>query len=175
MLPQPDSALSRAQVTLRPWADQDEHCVAEASTDPRIVESTTVPSPYTPDAGRVFIERQIARTSEGKLSLAIDVNGSAVGLIFANPREIAGVVGLGYWVIPSRRRERIASTAAELLSDWLLELPNVARVEAWVEPANEGSARVLHRAGFEREGHLRDYFPLADRRASVDVYSRVRG
>jgi len=46
-------------------------------------------------------------------------------------------------------------------------------VEAWVEPCNAASLRVLTRAGFVREGVLRSFLHVGGRRSDAVVYSRV--
>jgi len=47
----------------------------------------------------------------------------------------------------------------------------LARVEAFVEPGNIASQRVLEKVGFRREGHLRSYLVFDARRADAFVYS----
>jgi RimJ/RimL family protein N-acetyltransferase len=51
---------------------------------------------------------------------------------------------------------------------------HLARIEAWVEPDNEASQRVLEANGFQREGLLRSFLVLGSRRTDVFVYSRIR-
>ena len=60
-----------------------------------------------------------------------------------------------------------------LPSDWALPALGVARLEAWVEPDNEPSLRVLAAAGFAREGVLRSFLTLGGRRADAVVLSRI--
>jgi ribosomal-protein-alanine N-acetyltransferase len=47
----------------------------------------------------------------------------------------------------------------------------LARVEAFIEPWNIPSQRILEKAGFQREGHLRSYLVFDDRRADALIYS----
>jgi len=49
----------------------------------------------------------------------------------------------------------------------------MARVEAWVEPDNAASLRVLGAAGFTREGVLRSFLSYQRRRADAVVFSRI--
>jgi ribosomal-protein-alanine N-acetyltransferase len=60
------------------------------------------------------------------------------------------------------------------LSRWALGLPAVVRLEALVEPNNEGSIRVLEGAGFRREGLLRAYLDLQTGRADALLYSLIQ-
>jgi RimJ/RimL family protein N-acetyltransferase len=174
-LPEPP-ALREGDVLLRNWTYDDLACVEEASGDERIVTGTTVPTPFSPAAGRAFVERQWSRSTSGEgLSLAIaDAgNGHAVGLLCLLHRQQPGVVGVGYWTVPSRRRRGLTGRALDLLSTWALAQPAVLRLEALVEPDNAGSIRVLDRAGFRRDGLLRAYLDLGATRADALLYSRL--
>jgi RimJ/RimL family protein N-acetyltransferase len=50
----------------------------------------------------------------------------------------------------------------------------VARLEAWVEPGNRPSQRLLAATGFTREGVLRSFLSFPDQRADAIVFSRIR-
>jgi [ribosomal protein S5]-alanine N-acetyltransferase len=171
----PDPELSDGVVRLRRWDVGDLECVREASADAGIPEGTTVPAVFTEEAGRAFIARQLARAQDGEgLSLAIAeaASGRAQGLVWLGFRPQAGVVGIGYWVVPAARGRGFARRAVVLATRWALR-QGVARVEAWVEPGNEPSQQVLHRAGFRREGVLRSFLAYETRRADAVVFSCV--
>ena len=172
--PQPD--LCAGAIRLRRWSLDDLACIREASADPRIPEGTTVPAECSDDAGRAFIERQWSRLDNGEgISLAIESGhlARAVGLVVLLLRPQLGVAGLGYWVVPSARRRGYATCAVRLLSDWALAEIGIERVEAWVEPENAASRRVLETVGFEFEGRLRSFLAFPTRRADAIVLSRV--
>ncbi|MDP2290050.1 MAG: GNAT family N-acetyltransferase [Actinomycetota bacterium] len=172
--PIPD--LTDGSTLLRAWTLDDLACVEEASSDPRIPESTSVPAPYSEAAGRGFIERQWSRLENGEglsLALASPSTQAAIGLVVLTLRPQAGVAGIGYWVVPSARGDGHAARATRLLSDWALAEVGLARVEAWVESDNVASQHVLRTAGFECEGTLRSFLAFANRRADAMVFSRV--
>jgi RimJ/RimL family protein N-acetyltransferase len=52
---------------------------------------------------------------------------------------------------------------------------SIARVEALVAPDNIASQRVLEKAGFRREGHLRSYLVFERQRADALMYSLLPG
>jgi ribosomal-protein-alanine N-acetyltransferase len=174
-VPYPDPPLTDDVVRLRPWAPTDLQCVAEASRDPYIVETTSVPLPFSDDEGRAWIERQWGRMEAGEgvsLAIADVVSDEAVGGIFLLARpHFAGTFGLGYWTIERARRRGFASRGVSLLARWALLPMQIPRVEALVEPQNAASRRILERTGFHQEGHLRSYVPLGERRADVVIYS----
>jgi RimJ/RimL family protein N-acetyltransferase len=168
--------LTDGVIRLRRWREADVGCVEQASADPRIPEGTTVPERFTLEAGLAFIRRQWRRARDGEgVSLAIaEVGGDAAcGLIWLPHRPQPGVVGLGYWVVPAARGRGVGTRAVRLAATWALEQPGIARVEAWVEPGNVASQRVLAAAGFTREGVLRSFLAYADRRVDVVVFSRI--
>ena len=172
--PQPE--LGDDTLRLRQWSFLDTACIQEASVDPRIPEGTTVPAEYDDDAGRAFIERQWSRLDNGEgISLAMEpaARGRAVGLVVLMLRPQPGVAGLGYWVVNSARGQGYATRAVRLLSDWALRDVGIKRVEAWVEPGNEASLRVLETVGFEVEGRLRSFLSFPTRRADALVLSRT--
>ena len=163
-------------VRVRPWRDTDLPCVEQASQDQRIPQGTTVPARYTPEAGLAFIARQHARLASGQgvaLAIADQHTDQAVGHINLMLRPQPGVAGIGYWIVPAARRQGTASRAVSLATIWGLEAGNFARIEAWVEPNNHPSQRVLEINGYLQEGLLRSFLTFGTRRADVLVYSRV--
>ena len=177
-LEDPDPELTDGIVHLRAWRAGDLNCVRRASRDERILEATTVPARFSEEAGRAFIRRQQQRTERGQgWSLAVvDIaSRTAIGNVVLLRRPQSGVAGIGYWIVPEARGCGAASRAVGLLATWGTDQAGFARVEAWVEPDNVGSIRVLERCGFVREGRLRSFLTFPDRRADAWVYSRVRG
>jgi RimJ/RimL family protein N-acetyltransferase len=123
-----------------------------------------------------FIQRQHARIERGEgvsLAIAQARDDQAIGLVWLAVRPRPGVTGLGYWVIPSARRHGHGTRAVRLASDWALRRPQARRVEAWVEPQNQASQRLLAAAGFAREGVLRSFLTFGDRRADAVVFARA--
>jgi ribosomal-protein-alanine N-acetyltransferase len=99
--------------------------------------------------------------------------GAAVGLMCLLHRQQPGVVGIGYWTVASRRRQGFTGRGLRLLSRWALGLPFVIRLEALVEPGNEGSIRVLEAAGFRNEAVLRSYFDSSTTRSDALLFSLI--
>ena len=97
----------------------------------------------------------------------------AVGLIVVMLRPQPGVVGLGYWIVPSACRCGYASRATTMASTWAIGPGGFERIEAWVEPDNIASQAVLLSAGFEAEGRLRSFLVIGAARSDALVYSRI--
>ena len=97
----------------------------------------------------------------------------AVGLVVIMLRPQPGVVGLGYWIVPSARGRGYASRAATLASSWAIGPGGFCRIEAWVEPDNITSRAVLDEAGFAQEGCLRSFLANGEARSDALVHSRI--
>jgi RimJ/RimL family protein N-acetyltransferase len=163
-------------VRLRRWRETDVDCVRQAATDPRIPVTTTVPAVFSPAGGLAFIHRQWRRAEDGEgLSLAVAdaATGEALGLCWLALRPQPGVVGLGYWIVPTARGRGLSARAARLAAAWALDRAGMARVEAWVEPDNLASQHVLESAGFTREGVLRSFLAFGDGRTDAIVFSFI--
>lgn len=173
----PEPELVADALRLRAWNDDDLECVRHASHDPRILDGSTVPSPFTTQEGLAFIARQRSRADNGEgLSFAIAnaATGAAAGLLWLGVRPQPGVLGIGYWLIGAARGRGLASCAVRLATEWALEHDDIARVEAWVAPTNIASQRLLEATGYVREGVLRAFLTTSAGRTDAVVFSRVQ-
>jgi len=164
-------------VVLRNWSYDDLPCIEEASRDLVIPGGTSVPNPFSDEAGRAFVERQWSRQTSGSgLSLAIveAATGTAAGMMGLFHRAQPGIVGVGYWTVTSRRRRGFTRRSLRLFSRWALGVPGIDRIEALIEPHNVGSIRVAEDAGFRREGLLRKYLSTESARVDALLYSLIR-
>ena len=169
----PDPPLTDGVVVLRRWARDDLGCVEEATQDPRIPKGTTVHATFTPAEGVAWIERQRSRLDEGTgLSQAIAdaASNEALGAGVLMTRK-PGTVEIGFWLVPRMRGRGFGSRAVLLLARWAVTDAKLARVEALLVPDNIASQRVLEKAGFRREGHLRSYLVFERQRADALIYS----
>jgi ribosomal-protein-alanine N-acetyltransferase len=173
LLAYPDPPLTDNVVVLRRWARGDLCCVEEATQDPDIPKGTTLPATFTAAEGLAWIERQWSRRDGGTgLSQAIAdaASNEALGAGVLMARK-PGTVEIGYWLIPRARGRGFGSRAVGLLARWAVTEAALARVEALVVPDDIASQRVLEKAGFQREGHLRSYLVFERQRADALIYS----
>ncbi len=70
--------------------------------------------------------------------------------------EQFGTAEVGYFFAPDAWGNGYATAAVERVVDYAFEELRLHRVHARVFAFNEGSARVLEKVGFEREGVLRE-------------------
>ncbi|MFC3860277.1 GNAT family N-acetyltransferase [Deinococcus antarcticus] len=162
--------LQAGPFTLRPFDERDIPAIFEASQDPYIPLMTTVPNPCDKAAARAFIHRQHERLSTGAgWSLAIaEGEAAALGEIGLWPQK-QGRASVGYWVLSSARGKGVAFQALRAISQF--GLMQFARLELYVEPWNEASWRTAEKAGFRREGLLRQYQEVGGERRDMFMYS----
>jgi RimJ/RimL family protein N-acetyltransferase len=177
----PDPPLTDGVVSLRPWGEAgDVEAIVAACNDRAIAEFLDmIPSPYTDDDARDYIDRTRQGWAEGKNSnFAVLVDGAAIGSIGVHWLEPdQGVAEVGYWVAPQARGRGICTRAVRLVSRWALERPGMERLQLRADEENVASRKVAENAGFTQEGILRSsrYNPRLDRRINFVMYSLLRG
>src|ERR671936_156372 len=156
--------LSDGTLVLRPWRLDDVPRVTEICADPEISRWTRVPFPYAEEHARIWIEQTI-RDWDDRRQAAFAVTDAATG-------EVVGAIGLrlyedyalqasiGYWVAKEARGRGVATGALRLVSRWALRELGLPRVQL-----------VTERAGFRREGLLRSYIELQERRRDCLMFS----
>ena len=185
-IPYPDPALADQTVSLRPWAETDIACVSEGKgvDEDGAREWIGTSRRRQTDGAGLTLAIADARTGEalgavgllyrptpGTVPVASSAEAGPPGLVF---RPDPGSAGIGYWVLERARGRGLASSAVSLLVEWAFDRAQLHRVEALVEPDNIASQRVLQRARFEREGRLRSYLPVPEKRTDALIYARVR-
>src|SRR5204863_10179107 len=68
-----------------------------------------------------------------------------------------GTGEIGYWTAPWARGHGVMTRAVRLLARWSFSEFHLRRIELVIAVDNHGSNRVAERAGFTREGNLRQY------------------
>jgi RimJ/RimL family protein N-acetyltransferase len=170
--------LVAGEFVLRAFEFGDVALIQEASADPFIPLITTVPRTDSPIEARAFIVRQHGRSDSGvgySFAIAERETNRGVGQIGLWLHNIGhGRASVGYWIVAGARRRGIAGTALRAISEWGFTLPEVARLELYVEPWNTGSWKTAERTGYEREGLLRDWEEVDGQRRDMFMYSRLR-
>ena len=144
--------------SLRPFRDGDEDSLVRYADNRNIWINLRdhFPNPYTMDDAKWWINR--VKDASPVLSFAIasesDEVIGGIGLVLgeANARKSAEV---GYWLGEPFWGHGIMTVALGMLVDYAFENFDLVRLSAYVLEYNPGSARVLEKAGFTREGVLR--------------------
>ncbi len=131
----PDFPLADGTIRLRPWTMRDLPAVEQASHDPYIPAVTSVPSAYTEEAGRAWIERQWKRLADGQgmsLCIADARTDAALGFVdISFEHRVRGRASLGCWVVPAARGRGVASAAVQLLSAWAFATLGIPASNCW--------------------------------------------
>jgi ribosomal-protein-alanine N-acetyltransferase len=88
------------------------------------------------------------------LPLVIEYRGQVVGQLNVS-NILFGSVGsciLGYWISPEVAGKSIMPKAVALVSDYLLNIVGLHRIEIAIRPENTASLRVVEKLGFRYEG-----------------------
>jgi [ribosomal protein S5]-alanine N-acetyltransferase len=172
------SPVAYGPVVLREFSALDVPMAVELSTDPYVPLIGTLPANASQQEARAWVDRQRGRLAEGAgFSFAIAEAGTdrAVGGIGLWLAALAqGRATAGYSVVPSARGQGIASAALIALTSFAWRIPELHRIELYIEPWNVGSIRTAERAGYEREGLLRSHQEIGGRRRDMLLYAIIR-
>jgi len=143
---------------LRGWFDGDEESLQKHADNPKV--STYLldrfPYPYTindADKWVTYMQHQKIQTN-----FAIVIDGQVCGgiavdlMIDANSK--AGEIG--YWLGEPYWGQGIITEAVKLLTDYAFKNLDIIRIQAGVFSQNTASMRVLEKAGYVKEGILRN-------------------
>lgn len=113
-------------------------------------------------------------------------DGFRLGITLADGGELVGTCGyhkwnkphykaeIGYDLLPEYWGKGIMTVAVGALVDYGFQEMALHRIEAFVDPLNTASSRLLGRLGFNREGLLRDAFFEKGVFVDAEIYSLLR-
>ena len=143
--------------TLRPWRLTDLNSLVHHANNAHIARNLTnaFPHPYTPDDGLAFIE--MTGTHQPVRIFAIEVAGEAVGGIGVHPQGDVFIKNaeLGYWLAEPYWGRGIVTGAVREITAYAFRHFDIDRLFARPFGSNIGSQRVLEKAGFTLEAHLK--------------------
>ena len=77
-------------------------------------------------------------------------------------------------MVEHARGHGIAATALRAVTTWGLSELRIPRLQLSVEPSNTASIRTAERAGYQREGLLRQWQEIGGERRDMFMYSMLR-
>ena len=169
----------RGGVRLRRFRDDDAGMAIELSQDQYVPTVGSLPARATHGQALEWLERQRhvhVRGSGFSFAVADAESDRCVGQIglWGWPLQ-QGRTEAGYGVAPSARGRRLAAHALLALLDFAWTVPELHRMELYIEPWNTASVRTAEYAGFQREGLLRSHHEIAGERRDMLLYAAVRG
>lgn len=167
------------QVVLREFSPTDVALAIELSTDPYVPLIGTLPAQASEEQALDWIDRQrgerLAQRRGLSLAIAETDSNRAVGQIGLWLAELdKGRATVGYGVGPSARGRGIAAEAPVALTRFAWTIPELHRIELYIEPRNIASIRTAERAGYQREGLLRSHQEIGGVRRNMLLYAAIR-
>ncbi|RYP91604.1 hypothetical protein DL770_002230 [Monosporascus sp. CRB-9-2] len=162
----------------RPYLDTDAEAAAGAANDPNIARwmRDIFPHPYRLEDAENWIRIANSRTPTRDFAI-IALDGTFVGGLGLTPRTDveSRTYEMGYWVGKKHWGKGIATAAAGGLARWAFAtFPDLLRLEARVYERNVGSDIVLRRAGFLKEGLLRQAIFKDGKVLDLAIYGLLR-
>jgi [ribosomal protein S5]-alanine N-acetyltransferase len=174
----PSTAPAFGDVRLRGFEDRDVGMLMDLSTDPYLPKIGSLPGNASREDGLAYIERQLNRLAAGvgySFCVADKDTDEALGTAGLWLASIAaGRATAGYSVAPRNRGRRIAGQALTALTRFAWSLPELYRIELYIEPWNVSSVRTAEHAGYEREGLLHSHQEIGGKRVDMLLYAAIR-
>lgn len=167
------AVLHGERVVLRPFTEADIPRVVEACSDVHSLHwMSTLPSPYTEDSARTYLDTMpVTESMARRVAWCIADPGTDLLLgnvaIFDLGGDDPGSGEIGYWVHPEARGRGVMTEALRLVVDHALT-PTVAgglglrRLHLLAAAGNAASAHVARRTGFVEVGRERQAELLGD-------------
>jgi RimJ/RimL family protein N-acetyltransferase len=149
--------LTRPTCIVRDWRVEDASSLSQHANNKKIwaMVRDRFPSPYTIEDAEHWV-RHCTRALPAT-DFAIEVDGEAAGGIGVVLRDDVERVSaeLGFWLGERVWGRGVMTDAVSAFVPWALDRFSLQRIYAHVFETNQGSARVLEKSGFAREGRLR--------------------
>jgi RimJ/RimL family protein N-acetyltransferase len=170
-----DPPLRDGDVVLRPWRRADADAVYRACQDPEIHRWVPIPEPYEHHHAEGFVNGEFGGWSDGSAPFCIadaDSDEMLGAITVHPPHDITASVG--YWLAPEARGRGVITRALRLASRWAFEELPIQRLQLYTLVGNDRSGAAALRAGFTREGVLRNWELHRGIPVDVVMYSLTR-
>jgi RimJ/RimL family protein N-acetyltransferase len=162
---------------VRPWNLSDAKALAAAANDRRISINLrdVFPFPYSVADAKGFIGMAMAMSPQ--TYFAIEVDGHAAGGIgYTLQGDVSRIAAeVGYWLGVAYWGHGIMTAAVRAVSEHAFAThADLRRLYAVPFAGNPASARVLEKAGYTREGTMRDSVIKDGRILDSWLYARLR-
>lgn len=140
-----------ARISLVPLACDDANDIYRLCQDPAIMQWTTVPSPYSRDQAREFVEKVATagwEKNEPHWAIRTVATNTLVGTLSMRIQSEDGTLDVGYWVGADSRGSGYATEALILAARVAFDTLNAPRLVWRSRVGNWPSWRVAWRLGF---------------------------
>ena len=144
--------------TIRGWKLGDEVSLQKHANNPKVSANLMdrFPCPYTMDEAVKWVNSLLEQ--DPLINFAIDINGEVIGGIGVEPRiDVYRKTALiGYWLSEELWGRGIMPEAVKLVTNYAFKKLDFIRLQASVYSKNPASMRVLEKAGYVKEGVMRN-------------------
>ena len=155
-------SLTAGRLHLRPFEPWDADEVFAACQDAEVQRWTTVPSPYTREDARAYVEVVGPQGWADGTTASFAVLDATTARLLASTALMGvadGSAELGYWTAPEARGRGVTAEAVGAVCRWGFGALGLERVLWRAEVGNWGSRAVAESCGFTVEGTLRAGMP----------------
>lgn len=128
---------------------------------------------------RAFAEHGLLDDEQGRLLIVTKAGEPCGDISYRRVKHGGGLANrvyeIGIAITPARRGQGYGGEAQRLLAAYLFATYPIARVQATTDITNTAEQRALERAGFTREGVLRQAQFRAGSWHDLVMYSKLRG
>lgn len=171
-----DVTLLTERLTLRPFAETDVEAVMAAGADPEMRRWMPWAVRQTRAHAITWCTVLAHEDPEHRINFAIVPEGGhcagSIGL--GRAAWESGRVEIGYWIAPSARRRGYAVEAVRAVTAYAFDR-GLHRVELLAATGNLASQGVAAKAGFTREGVLREALVIPGGRADAVLFGLLTG
>ena len=143
---------------IREWKRGDEWDLVQSANNPNVSRFLTdrFPNPYTLQDAYAWIDLNEAKRDN--TNFAITVGGSVAGGIgyTLGAYETRLSATIGYWLAEPFWGRGITTAALRKLTEYAFQTHALRRISSVVMSPNAASMRVLEKAGYDREGVMRN-------------------
>lgn len=143
---------------IRGWKAGDEVSLQKHADNPKVslCLMDSFPCPYTMEAAVYWVNNLIDQ--DPLVNFAIAIDDKVVGGIGMEPRQdvYRKTAILGYWLSEELWGKGIMPEAVKLVTQYAFEHLDFIRLQASIYSKNPASMRVLEKAGFVKEGIMRN-------------------
>ncbi|XP_054804337.1 uncharacterized protein LOC129307413 [Prosopis cineraria] len=164
-------AMDLTRITIRPFKLSDVDDFMLWAGDEQVTQNTRMDSIRSREEALTFI-RDVCIPHPWRRSICIDER--CIGMVSVSPcsGDERCRAELGYVVAASFWGQGIGTKVVNMaVSQAFAQFPDLLRLEALVDSRNKASQRVLEKAGFLREGLLRNYAIVKGLVRDVCIYS----
>jgi L-phenylalanine/L-methionine N-acetyltransferase len=158
-------------IVIRPREASDGDALARIAATPTVILGTLQMPYQSPELWRA----RAAESSPNLYSLVAEIDGRVIGevsLLVNERARMRHTGGIGMMVDPEFQGRGVGRSLVDAVLDLADNWIGLHRIELQVYVDNEPAIRLYERAGFEKEGVLRDYALRAGR--YVDAYTMAR-